>query len=381
VPAEYPASIQRLQEWTPDECIPEFFTDPLVFKSVHEDLPDLEVPVWASCPEEFVTKHREALESSNVSDKLHHWIDLTFGYKLTGNAAVRAKNVCLPLVDDHQNLCQRGVVQLFSNPHPPKQYTSSWNAKQPPRLHDLYESRRRMSRSTEDLSTRHLASDPYTPKASPKSSPRPDHRNKSESIERSISVQQKLSTVIVLPKNFNPVAQLMALENMGTFMAKTFHQSDKLPKIAEPLEKEDYYFKEVEFGDNAFTNKMFTETYEASLVKKKKMVENLKHQKINDRRNFKQIVSDMRLRDLRVLGCIIVEIFLASKFRPLGSCVKQDFEERFETCVRLLQSEFGALPRAVQYTVKLLLGLPDDMTEGIDLQVIGRCLRDCTLIT
>ncbi|XP_047323104.1 protein GFS12 [Impatiens glandulifera] len=118
-PNEYPSSMQRLYQWTPDECIPEFYSDPQIFISLHSGMNDLVVPSWADSPHEFIRLHREALESNHVSREINHWIDITFGYKMSGEAAIAAKNVMLPFSDTTVPRSM-GRRQLFSQPHPPR---------------------------------------------------------------------------------------------------------------------------------------------------------------------------------------------------------------------------------------------------------------------
>ncbi|KAI9190178.1 hypothetical protein H9P43_001611 [Blastocladiella emersonii ATCC 22665] len=119
-PSEVPTTAEAMYAWTADECIPEWFSDPSIFRSAHPDMPDLELPPWAKSPEELVAKHRALLESPAVTAKLHQWIDLVFGFRLTGFAGIEAKNVALALAHPDSSFVtpHHGVRQLFRHPHP-----------------------------------------------------------------------------------------------------------------------------------------------------------------------------------------------------------------------------------------------------------------------
>lgn len=56
----------------------------------------MQLPPWAKgSAREFIRKHREALESQYVSENLHHWIDLIFGYKQRGKVNfITEKQAC-----------------------------------------------------------------------------------------------------------------------------------------------------------------------------------------------------------------------------------------------------------------------------------------------
>ncbi|KAI5736549.1 hypothetical protein M8J76_004540 [Diaphorina citri] len=103
----------------------------------------VQLPPWAECPEVFVTKLRQALESDIVSRQLHLWIDLIFGYKQRGVEAEKADNlfyylcyegsVNLDMVQDWNQrhalevqIMEFGQIpkQIFHSPHPRRTLTS-----------------------------------------------------------------------------------------------------------------------------------------------------------------------------------------------------------------------------------------------------------------
>uniref|UniRef100_A0A674MNB7 Neurobeachin a n=1 Tax=Takifugu rubripes TaxID=31033 RepID=A0A674MNB7_TAKRU len=125
------------------ELIPEFYYLPEMFVNSNEyelgvrddgvSVCDVELPVWAKKPEDFVRINRMALESEFVSCQLHQWIDLIFGYKQRGPEAVRALNVFtflsyegavnldnVELIESQIQACGQVPSQLLIEPHPPR---------------------------------------------------------------------------------------------------------------------------------------------------------------------------------------------------------------------------------------------------------------------
>ncbi|XP_036930024.1 neurobeachin-like protein 2 isoform X2 [Acanthopagrus latus] len=132
------------------ELIPEFFYFPEFLQNMNgfdlghlqisqDPVTDVLLPRWATSREDFIRKHRKALECEHVSNHLHEWIDLIFGYKQRGEEAVNALNVfyyCTyegavdldAIANETERKALEGIIsnfgqtpcQLLKEPHPPR---------------------------------------------------------------------------------------------------------------------------------------------------------------------------------------------------------------------------------------------------------------------
>jgi len=77
-----------------------YFVHPIIFKKQTTD------------PVDFLRKNKAALESDYVSNHLHEWIDLIFGFKQRGEEAIKADN-CKDLLAGTETLLLRLQLVFF----------------------------------------------------------------------------------------------------------------------------------------------------------------------------------------------------------------------------------------------------------------------------
>lgn len=183
--------------------------------------------------------------------------------------------------------------------------------------------------------------------------------------------------IIYLPKEYNPAQALINLENKHQFYSKIFHPEEGRKIIAsESVDTS----SESNFNDtiqNAFTNRIFTETFEAKLrtsraiksytfpvdnqmlsYKSRRLIEKCENLVTC---NYFEIIAARRVKELQILGCLIVELFMAKQLRSLCSTnlidgsINNAFNERLKSCITVVRSYKNDIPSCIKYIVSLLL--------------------------
>lgn len=178
-----------------------------------------------------------------------------------------------------------------------------------------------------------------------------------------------LSTAtILLPKEYKPEAVLESLEKLRGFFSKTFYIEQGRKFAVEDEMDELCEGGEVEI-QNAFTNRIFTENFERRFRKNfptgnqpvldysSTCTTVVRRHENQISCNYTEIVASRCTRELQVLGCLLVEIFMNKHLRTLGcsNINKTSFKQRLKACVTVVKTCKNDIPPCIKYLVNLLL--------------------------
>lgn len=100
-------------------CLGEFLVNreglDLGIRQAGDKVGSVRLPTWtpANNPRLFTLIHRQALEALTVTQNLHSWVDLIFGFKQTGKPALDAINVFHPAVQSFLFLIYVLFIDVF----------------------------------------------------------------------------------------------------------------------------------------------------------------------------------------------------------------------------------------------------------------------------
>lgn len=213
--------------------------------------------------------------------------------------------------------------------------------------------------------------------------------SRSPSSQRSISlgpknpsftshIPNKNNDSITLPKDYNPSQALTNLENRHNFYTKTFHkQYNKFVtnKAKSTLDvasvKEEIDLQYDDTVQNSFTNRIFAENFEGRYVHlkaTKSFTFPIDQNTVTSRSwsrtktdnhvicNYSEIIASRKIKELQVLGCLIVEIFMSKYIRTLGNnTINMPFNLRLQSCITILKTCKHEVPPCIRYLSTLLL--------------------------
>eukprot|EP01083_Nonionella_stella_P088211 245671_1 len=220
------------------------------YKQDNTVVDDVELPPWASSASDFVEKCREALESDYVSERLHGWIDLIFGYKQIGPEAVAANNVFFHLTyegaidmdavtDPVQKAACRAQIsefgqtptQVFQDPHPVRGSIHSsicFSPKNLPKFSSNFEVRPKGRK--EKQSSRHRSDRSAMDKYGARRRKKQDHSPVVLLDRDKIDLPQFSHTSISAPSSTTPERCISGAEEQ-----KSTHSPDNVPIHTAPL--------------------------------------------------------------------------------------------------------------------------------------------------
>lgn len=193
--------------------------------------------------------------------------------------------------------------------------------------------------------------------------------SKTKSSQLSVPSGALSTGTIFLPKEYKPEAVLESLEKLHGFFSKTFFIEEG-KKLASAQDVEVVCNRGESGVQNAFTNRIFTENFEKRFKRKSHTfpVDSqvgylntctavVRRQENQISCNYTEIVASRCTRELQVLGCLLVEIFMNKQLRTLGhtNVNKTSFKQRVKACITVAKTCKNDIPPCIKYLVNLLL--------------------------